>query len=100
MTLTEEIFFPLLTVHGSFAGNFTHDDVSPANLSAEGGYGRYRHNLWDSPLQELGVPTAAELESEEGDRDGPPYRGFGVPRVDTLYPAVCPIAIYDMRTQR
>eukprot|EP00752_Nemacystus_decipiens_P009048 g8079.t1 len=68
---------------------------------------RYHHhhhhyNVWDSRLPEVGAPCAIDLCSAGGaaDGDGIPYHGFGVPRVDALYPAVCPIAIYDCATAR
>lgn len=68
------------------------------------GAASHYHNVWDSHLPELGVPTARNVGSVAaagggGPADDVPSKGFGVPRVDSLYPAVCPIAIYDCTTQ-
>ena len=64
----------------------------------------HHHSVWDSHLHEVGAPCPMDIgsagEGGAADGGGVPYRGFGVPRVDTLYPAVCPIAIYDCTTQR
>ncbi|CAB1096057.1 unnamed protein product [Ectocarpus sp. CCAP 1310/34] len=80
-------------------------ELHPEGDEADGGALSYHHrrhgSVWVSPLPELGVPGVVDgAGARIGDRDGGPYRGFGVPRVETLFPAVCPIAIYDCVTQR
>ncbi|CAN0167268.1 unnamed protein product, partial [Laminaria digitata] len=51
------------------------------------------HTTWNSPLPELGAPTTHGVLGVGGG-------GLGVPKVDSLYPAVCPIAMYDFASQR
>ena len=86
-----------------FVGILTHKKTCP-DPRTEAGRNVVGHNVWDSHLPEVGAPCAMDLgtvgEGGAVDGAGGPYRGFGVPRVDTLYPAVCPIAIYDCTAQR
>ncbi|CAM9481887.1 unnamed protein product [Ectocarpus sp. 4 AP-2014] len=82
-----------------------HPEGDEADDSIQSGALSHHHrrhgSVWVSPLPELGVPgVVGGPGARIGDRDGGPYRGFGVPRVETLFPAVCPIAIYDCVTQR
>lgn len=50
------------------------------------------HTTWDSHLEELGAPKTEGI--------GMRGRGLGVPRVDSLYPSICPIGIYDCKEER
>ncbi|CAM9396487.1 unnamed protein product [Scytosiphon promiscuus] len=79
-----------------FVGEWHPDGEDSDDSGQTGGIGHYPYNVWDSPFPELGAPST--IHGEE--IDGVPYRGFGVPRVDSLYPAVCPIAIYDLVARR
>lgn len=90
-----------------FSSAYPQENVPPIPTDNAVGshHHHHHHNVWDSRLPEVGAPYPIDLGSagEGGAADGdgaPPYRGFGVPRVDTLYPAVCPIAIYDCTAQR